>query len=106
MSMTDIAELAQVQRPVITTWRRRHPDFPQPAGGDPSSWLFDPRQVADWLVARGTIDIERADQELALYTLAGADPTSSRRSRRSSACVTSPARTSRWPTPQLTPSPP
>jgi hypothetical protein len=72
ISMPEIAELAQVQRPVITTWRRRHPDFPQPVGGDPSSRLFDPRQVADWLVARGTIDTERADQELALYTLAGA----------------------------------
>lgn len=71
MSMTDIAELAQVKRPVVSTWRRRRLNFPQPAGGDPSSWLFEPRPVADWLVARGTITTERADQELALYTLAG-----------------------------------
>lgn len=71
MSMTDIAALAQVQRPVVSTWRRRRLNFPQPVGGDQSSWLFDPRSVADWLVARGTITSERADQELALYTLAG-----------------------------------
>lgn len=71
MSMAEIADLAQVQRPVVTTWRRRHPDFPKPAGGDPSGWLFDPSQVADWLRVRGTIDSQRADQELALYTLAG-----------------------------------
>ena len=30
MTMTDIAELAEVQRPVVTTWRRRHADFPAP----------------------------------------------------------------------------
>jgi hypothetical protein len=72
MSMTDIADLAEVQRPVVTTWRRRHADFPQPVGGDPSSWLFDPTQVAEWLVARGTIGTERAGQELALYKLTGA----------------------------------
>lgn len=71
MSMADIAALAQVQRPVVSNWRRRRLNFPQPVGGDQSSWLFDPRPVADWLVARGTISSERADQELALYTLAG-----------------------------------
>ena len=32
MSMTEIAELAKVQRPVVTTWRRRHRDFPAPVG--------------------------------------------------------------------------
>ena len=51
MSMTEIAELAKVQRPVVTTWRRRHRDFPAPAGGDAAQPLFDPRQVADWLIS-------------------------------------------------------
>ena len=32
MTMTDIAELAEVQRPVVTTWRRRHRGLPC-AGG-------------------------------------------------------------------------
>ena len=43
MSMTEIAELARVQRPVVTNWRRRHRDFPAPAGGDAAQPLFDPQ---------------------------------------------------------------
>jgi hypothetical protein len=71
MTMTDTAELADVQRPVVTTWRRRHADFPAPAGGDKSQPLFDPRDVAAWLLATGRISRERADQELALFMLTG-----------------------------------
>jgi hypothetical protein len=71
VTMTDIAELAGVQRPVVTNWRRRHADFPQPAGGDESQPLFDPHEVADWLLATGRITSERAEQELFLFMLAG-----------------------------------
>jgi hypothetical protein len=71
MTMTDITELAGVQRPVVTTWRRRHVDFPAPAGGDASQPLFDPREVATWLLATGRITRERADQELPLFMLTG-----------------------------------
>jgi predicted DNA-binding transcriptional regulator AlpA len=54
ISMPEIAELAGVRRPVVTVWRRRHPDtFPRPAGGDASRPLFDAREVVDWLVATG-----------------------------------------------------
>ena len=71
MSMTDIAELAGVQRPVVTTWRRRHRDFPAPAGGNAAQPLFDPRQVADWLISTGRADRDQIEPELSLYTLAG-----------------------------------
>lgn len=40
MSMTEIAELAQVRRPVVTTWRRRYADFPQPVGRESNSLLL------------------------------------------------------------------
>ncbi len=71
MSMREIAELAGVKRPVVTTWRRRHPDFPDPSGGDELGLLFDPSQVADWLVRTGRITQERAGVDLSFYTLAG-----------------------------------
>jgi hypothetical protein len=71
MSMSEIAELAKVQRPVVTTWRRRHRDFPAPAGGDAAQPLFDPRQVADWLISTGRADRDQIEPELSLYTLTG-----------------------------------
>ncbi|WP_322780514.1 hypothetical protein [Frankia sp. Cas4] len=37
ISMPEIAELAGVQRPVVTNWRRRHRDFPPSAGGHASA---------------------------------------------------------------------
>ena len=71
MSMNEIAELAKVQRPVVTTWRRRHRDFPAPTGGDTAQPLFDPRQVADWLVRTGRANRDEIEPELSLYTLTG-----------------------------------
>jgi hypothetical protein len=71
MTMTDIAELAGVQRPVVSNWRRRPVDFPDPAGGDETQPLFDPREVADWLTATDRINRERAEQELSLFMLTG-----------------------------------
>ena len=71
MSMTEIAELARVQRPVVTTWRRRYRDFPAPGGGDAMSPLFDSRQVADWLIATGRDREGRIETDLSLHALAG-----------------------------------
>jgi hypothetical protein len=71
MSMTEIAELAGVQRPVVTTWRRRYRDFPAPVGGDAMGPLFDSRQVADWLIATGRDRESRVETDLRLHTLAG-----------------------------------
>ncbi|HEX5302107.1 MAG TPA: hypothetical protein VFW50_34460 [Streptosporangiaceae bacterium] len=69
--MTEIAELAKVQRPVVTSWRRRHRDFPTPVGGDMARPLFAPRQVADWLVRTGRVDRDQIEPELCLYALTG-----------------------------------
>lgn len=71
MSMAEIADLADVRRPVVTTWRRRHRDFPAPAGGDAGSPLFDARQVADWLTATGRDRGGRIEADLSLHALAG-----------------------------------
>jgi len=71
MSMTEIAELAGVQRPVVTTWRRRYRDFPAPVGGDAMGPLFDSRQVTDWLIATGRDRDGRIETDLRLHTLAG-----------------------------------
>ncbi len=72
MTMTDIAELAGVQRPVVTMWRRRYPgSFPAPAGGDETHSQYDPHEVADWLLTTGRIERDRAEQELALFMLTG-----------------------------------
>lgn len=71
MSMAEIAELADVHRPVVTTWRRRHPDFPAPASGDALGLLFDAREVANWLIATGRDKHGRIEADLNLHTLAG-----------------------------------
>lgn len=70
MSMRDIAEMASVRRPVVTMWRRRHPDFPALAGGDAAHPLFDPEQVVEWLIATDRADRSRIEPDLSLYTLA------------------------------------
>ena len=48
-----------------------HADFPAPAGGTESQPLFEPGDVAAWLLATGRISRERADQELSLFMLTG-----------------------------------
>ncbi|MBI1758927.1 MAG: hypothetical protein HYR62_06845 [Actinobacteria bacterium] len=70
ISMPEIAELAAVKRPVVTTWRRRHPDFPTPAAGDTARPLFDARKVVDWLVGTGRAERDRIEADLRLHLLA------------------------------------
>lgn len=70
MSMRDIAELARVHRPVVTMWRRRYPDFPAPVDGDTARPLFDPRQVASWLLRTGRGERDAINPDLSLYTIA------------------------------------
>src|SRR5437764_14302577 len=50
---TQIAALAGVGRAAVSNWRRRYPDFPQPAGGTVNSPLFDWGEVEAWLAANG-----------------------------------------------------
>ncbi len=74
ISMPEIAELAGVRRPVVTTWRRRHKDFPAPVAGDAGRPLFDGHQVAGWLLRTGRGEAEQVSTELSLHTLAALSP--------------------------------
>ncbi|MGW3246556.1 hypothetical protein [Streptomyces sp. NPDC001070] len=71
ITYSEIAALAQVQRPVPTTWSRRHPDFPAPVAHEDGRPLFDARTVVDWLTAtgHGNADPRHLRAELALHTL-------------------------------------
>lgn len=71
ISYAEIATLAQVKRPVVTTWARRHADFPQPVGNEGGSPVFDGRAVIEWLLTtgRGKSDARQLRAELALHTL-------------------------------------
>ncbi|MFK4146863.1 hypothetical protein [Streptomyces sp. NPDC004065] len=72
ITYAEIAALAQVKRPVPTTWSRRHPDFPAPVAHEDGRPLFDARAVVDWLAStgRGNTGPRRLRAELALHTLA------------------------------------
>ena len=48
-----IARLAGVGRPAVSNWRKRHPEFPKPAGGSPNSPTFDQAEVLAWLKETG-----------------------------------------------------
>ncbi|WP_405802594.1 hypothetical protein OG291_27550 [Streptomyces halstedii] len=71
ISYAEIATLAQVKRPVVTTWARRHADFPQPVEYEGGSPVFDGRAVVEWLLTtgRGNTDARQLRAELALHTL-------------------------------------
>ncbi|WP_440554022.1 hypothetical protein ACSP97_22850 [Streptomyces sp. SCPE 10] len=71
ISYAEIGTLAQVQRPVVTTWARRHADFPAPVAYEGASPLFDGREVAEWLLStgRGNADAGQIRAELVLHTL-------------------------------------
>lgn len=69
VSMSDIAAFARVKRPVVSTWRRRHPDFPAAVSESSGRPLFDGAQVAEWLIASGLGNAAPAElrSELALF---------------------------------------
>lgn len=69
MSMADIAQLAGVRRPVVTTWRRRYPHFPAPVRDGGAKPLFRAREVCDWLVETGRVERGAAELDLCLYAL-------------------------------------
>ncbi|MDX3830971.1 hypothetical protein [Streptomyces europaeiscabiei] len=69
VSMSEIAALARVRRPVVSTWRRRHPDFPTAVSENSGRPLFDGARVAEWLIASGlgNADPTELRSELALF---------------------------------------
>jgi tRNA1(Val) A37 N6-methylase TrmN6 len=52
MTVSDIADLAGVQRATVSNWRRRHKDFPKPLPDSPGRPQFDGSAVRDWLASR------------------------------------------------------
>ncbi|WP_329494241.1 N-6 DNA methylase [Kitasatospora herbaricolor] len=56
VNAAEIARLAGVGRAAVSNWRRRHADFPGPAGGTDSSPLFDLIKVESWLRGQGKLD--------------------------------------------------
>ncbi|MEV5748567.1 N-6 DNA methylase [Actinoallomurus sp. NPDC052308] len=56
VSAADIARLAGVGRAAVSNWRRRHPDFPQPVGGTPTSPVFALTDVEAWLRDQRKLD--------------------------------------------------
>ncbi|MFJ3768195.1 N-6 DNA methylase [Streptomyces sp. NPDC090082] len=72
LSMTEIAALAQVKRPVVSTWRRRYTDFPAPVAEMVGRVQFDGEEIAQWLLATrlGNADPAQLRAELVLYSLA------------------------------------
>lgn len=55
VTAADISRLAGVTRATVSNWRRRHPDFPAPAGGTDTSPTYDLDAVRAWLSARGRL---------------------------------------------------
>ncbi|RNL51398.1 hypothetical protein [Arthrobacter oryzae] len=71
MTLSDVAALAQVQRPVVSMWRKRsagsaHP-FPGPAALEGGRELFDADQVAGWLEATGRGNNPEAHNDAAAF---------------------------------------
>ena len=52
ISNTEIAELAGVGRSTVSNWKKRHPDFPAPAGRGARGALYDRGEVLSWLAGR------------------------------------------------------
>lgn len=80
MTLTDVAALAQVQRPVVSMWRKRsagsaHP-FPEPAALEGGRELFDGDQVASWLDATGRGNNPDAVKDAAAFARMPATPAS------------------------------
>ncbi|MBV6702854.1 N-6 DNA methylase [Kitasatospora aureofaciens] len=55
VTAVEIARLAGVGRAAVSNWRRRHADFPRPAGGTDASPTFDLGEVEAWLRDQGKI---------------------------------------------------
>ncbi|WP_405537989.1 N-6 DNA methylase [Streptomyces sp. NBC_00075] len=73
VTAADISRLAGVTRATVSNWRRRHPDFPAPAGGTDTSPTYDVDAVRAWLSARGQLPEDTPTDELrtALRTHSG-----------------------------------
>lgn len=71
MTLSDVAALARVQRPVVSMWRTRSEDtsnpFPAPLPVAGATEVFDGHQVAGWLTATGRGNNREAAADLAAF---------------------------------------
>ncbi|WP_297450703.1 N-6 DNA methylase [uncultured Corynebacterium sp.] len=73
LTLKDIAELAEVSRPAVSNWRRRHDDFPMPVEeSTPRKPLFEAAAVVAWLKDNDLLpkDAERELQLTGLWAVA------------------------------------
>ncbi|ACU34920.1 N-6 DNA methylase [Actinosynnema mirum] len=56
VTAAEIARLSGVGRAAVSNWRRRHEDFPQPAGGTDTSPVFKLSEVQAWLQGQGKLN--------------------------------------------------
>ncbi|MCJ0871520.1 N-6 DNA methylase [Streptomyces sp. AP-93] len=64
VTAAEISRIAGVTRATVSNWRRRHEDFPAPAGGTETSPLYDLQSVQEWLGTRGHTSAAAPDEEL------------------------------------------
>ena len=71
VTMSEIATMAQVKRPVVSTWRRRHPGFPRPRRRERGRALLHGQEVVEWLIATGLGNADPAQlrAKLALHSI-------------------------------------
>ncbi|BCW56986.1 hypothetical protein [Arthrobacter sp. StoSoilB20] len=72
MTLTDVAALAKVQRPVVSMWRKRsagsaHP-FPKPVALNGGLELFDSGHITTWLTDTGRGNNPEAANDVAAFT--------------------------------------
>ncbi|MGW1808145.1 N-6 DNA methylase [Streptomyces sp. NPDC002078] len=64
VTAAEISRIAGVTRATVSNWRRRHDDFPAPAGGTETSPLYDLETVRAWLRSRGQTSAAAPAEEL------------------------------------------
>jgi hypothetical protein len=78
MTMSDVAALAHVQRPVVTVWRSRSAQsdtpFPAPVRRTRGVDLFDAHQVGSWLERTGRGNNPAATADAAAYAVLDGQP--------------------------------
>jgi len=71
MALSDVAALAQVQRPVVSMWRKRSAGtanpFPAPVTAEAGREMFDADQIAAWLAATGRGNNPEAANDAAAF---------------------------------------
>ncbi|MET8648915.1 N-6 DNA methylase [Nocardia aurea] len=74
VTAAEISRLAGVTRATVSNWRRRHPEFPSPAGGSEARPVFVLDDVRDWLREHGVTSAETPLRELRTVLRARVNP--------------------------------